>query len=315
MHDRFERRITEGLEALAASCQKRVQSPIAMAQRVGRLLGSNSRAAKLFQVEVGTDEHGAATVQWTMAPTWRDWARLSEGCYVLRSNLVEWTVEDLWTAYIHLTDAELAFRIQKSDLELRPIWHQKETRVQAYILVCFLAYVLWKTLARWCQAAGLGEEPRKVFAELSQIRLVDVVLPTRSGIELRKRCVSRPTEHQAIVLQRLGLTCRRTWRRWVCSEDQAPFSLKNRGFLPSNCGSWVSETDIAAVLGISERTLGRWMSGDTRYPAERQLRVIAALPQEGDLVKACLDELYEDLLKSKDPKPQPPAKESQTSLS
>ncbi len=66
--------------------------------------------------------------------------------------------------------------------------------------------MLWKTLAQWCHAAGLGEEPRKVFAELRQIRLVDVVLPTRSGIELRKRCVSRPTEHQAILLQRLSLS-------------------------------------------------------------------------------------------------------------
>jgi hypothetical protein len=144
-------------------------------------------------------------VQWTAAPEWRDWARLSEGCYVLRSNLIDWTAEDLWTAYIHLTDAEAAFRIQKSDLQLRPIWHQRETRVQAHILLCFLAYVLWKTLGRWCQAAGLGDEPRQVFAELSQIRLVDVVLPTRNGVDLRKRCVSRPTEHQAILLQRLGL--------------------------------------------------------------------------------------------------------------
>ncbi len=206
MHDRFERRITEGLEALATSCRKHAQLPVAVAQRVGRLLGSNSRAAKLFQVEVGADEHGAATVQWTMSPAWRGWARLSEGCYALRSNLVEWNAEDLWTAYIHLTDAETAFRIQKSDLELRPIWHQKEERVQAHILVCFLAYVLWKTLAQWCHAVGLGEEPRKVFAELSEIRLVDVVLPTRDGLELRKRCVSRPTEHQAILLQRLGLS-------------------------------------------------------------------------------------------------------------
>ncbi len=206
MHDRFERRITEGLQTIAASCRQRAQSPVAIAQRVGRLLGRNSRAAKLFQVDVGTDAHGAATVRWTMSPTWRDWARLSEGCYVLRSNLVEWGAEDLWTAYIHLTDAETAFRIQKSDLQLRPIWHQKETRVQAHILVCFLAYVLWKTLAQWCHAAGLGEEPRKVFAELCQIRLVDVVLPTRNGLELRKRCISRPTEHQALLLQRLGLS-------------------------------------------------------------------------------------------------------------
>jgi len=206
IHDRFEQRITEGLEKIAASCRKHTQSAVAIAQRVGRLLGSNSRAAKLFHVDVAADERGAAAVTWTMSSIWRDWARLSEGCYVLRSNLVEWTAEDLWTAYIHLTDAETAFRIQKSDLELRPIWHQKETRVQAHILVCFLAYVVWKTLSRWCHAAGLGEEPRKVLAELSQIRLVDVILPTRDGLELRKRCVSRPTEHQAILLQRLGLS-------------------------------------------------------------------------------------------------------------
>jgi hypothetical protein len=76
--------------------------------------------------------------------------------------------------------------------------------VQAHILVCFLAYVIWKSLAQLCQRAGLGHEPRKVFHELSQIHLVDVVLPTRKGIEIRKRCVSRPTEHQAILLQRLG---------------------------------------------------------------------------------------------------------------
>ena len=205
MHDRFEHRITEGLEKLAAACAKRAHSPVAIAQRVGRLLGQNSRAAKLFQVNVGTTEQGAATMQWTMSAAWRDWSRLSEGCDVLRSNLVDWAAEDLWTAYIHLTDAETAFRIHKSDLQLRPIWHHKQARVQAHILVCFLTYVLWKTLARWCHAVGLGDEPRKVFTELQAIRLVDVVLPTRTGLELRKRCVSRPTEHQAILLQRLGL--------------------------------------------------------------------------------------------------------------
>ena len=206
MHDRFERRIIEGLEAIAASCRTRAQAPVAVAQRVGRLLGRNSRAAKLFDVDVTTDQRGATRVQWTMSTDWRDWARLSEGCYVLRSNLVEWGVEELWTAYIHLTEAETAFRIQKSDLALRPIWHQKAERVQAHILVCFLAYVLWKTLAQWCDAVGLGAEPRQIFAELSQIRLVDVVLPTRDGLALRKRCISRPTEHQAILLQRLGLS-------------------------------------------------------------------------------------------------------------
>ncbi len=108
---------------------------------------------------------------------------------------------------MQLTEAEAAFRIHKSDLSIRPIWHQKEERVLAHILVCFLAYVLWKTLAQLSRQAGLGDEPRRVLDELAEIRLVDVVLPTRDGTEIRQRCVSRPTEHQQILLDRLRLRC------------------------------------------------------------------------------------------------------------
>ena len=95
---------------------------------------------------------------------------------------------------------------EKSDLSIRPIWHQKQDRVLAHILVCFLAYALWKTLAAMCERSGLGNEPRRVLKELSEIRSIDVILPTRKGIEIRKRCVTKPTDHQAILLDRLGLT-------------------------------------------------------------------------------------------------------------
>lgn len=101
--------------------------------------------------------------------------------------------------------AEAAFRIHKSDLMLRPIWHQKEDRVLVHILVCFLAYVLWKTLAQRCQRAGLGHEPWRVFAELSKLQLLDVVLPTCQGPEIRRRCVTQPTDHQTILLTHLEL--------------------------------------------------------------------------------------------------------------
>ena len=124
-------------------------------------------------------------------------------CYERTS--ATWSDEDLWKAYIQLTEAEAAFQIHKSDLSIRPVWHQKEERVDAHILVCFLAYVLWKTLGQMCIAAGLGNEPRRVLNELSQIRLVDVVLPTRTGIDIRRRCVTRPTEHQQILLDKLKL--------------------------------------------------------------------------------------------------------------
>ena len=205
MHDRFERRIEQKLEVMAEGCGKRKQDPLKVAQQVGRLLGKNSRAAGLFQVDVEADTQGWTHLRWTKRDERRDWMKLSQGCYLLRSNVTDWSGEELWRAYIQLTEAEEAFRLHKSDLVMRPVWHQKQHRVQAHILVCFLAYVLWKTLGQWCQRAGLGDQPRKIFAELGQISLVDVVLPTRAGISIRKRCVSRPTEHQAILLQRLGL--------------------------------------------------------------------------------------------------------------
>ena len=205
MHQRFERRIAAGLERIAASCQKKRYRAVTIAERVGRLLGQNSRAARLFEVEVReTSERGAELV-WRKAERWRDWTALSEGCYLLRSNVSDWTDEELWKAYIQLTEAEAAFRIHKSDLSIRPIWHQKEERVLAHILVCFLAYVLWKLLGQLCQRAGLGQEPRRVLSELRDVRCVDVILPTRAGPEIRRRSVTKPTEHQAILLDRLGL--------------------------------------------------------------------------------------------------------------
>ena len=124
---------------------------------------------------------------------------------MLRINIHDWTPEELWKAYIQLTEAEDAFRIQKNDLRIRPIWHQKEERVLAHILVCFLADVLCKALEGPCRQTGLGDEPRKVFYELSQIKLTDVILPTRNWKEIRLRCVVTPSKHQWILLQYLKL--------------------------------------------------------------------------------------------------------------
>jgi len=205
MHERFEKRIEEGLRKIEAGCSKRKCNPVTIAKRVGRLLGQNSRAAGLFETDVKKHCDGGAKLVWKKIESWRNWAALSEGCYMLRTNINDFNGEDLWKAYIQLTEAEAAFRIHKTDLKIRPVWHQKTERVQAHILVCFIAYVLWKTLAQMCKSAGLGDEPRRVFAEIGKIRIVDVVLPTRSGHEIRRRCVSQPSGHQAILLQRLGL--------------------------------------------------------------------------------------------------------------
>jgi transposase len=210
MHERFEKRIEDGLTSLVKLAQKRSMTAVAVSHRVGRLLGQNTRAAGAFKTEVTTDAQGNAVLKWEKVAAWRSWASLSEGCYLLRSNVSDWSAAELWRAYMQLTEAESAFRIHKSDLSMRPIWHQKKKRVQAHVLVCFLAYVLWKMLSQMCQAAGLGDEPRKVLDEIAGIQTVDVILPTRCGQQIRKRCVAKPTEHQAILLQKLGMTLPRS---------------------------------------------------------------------------------------------------------
>jgi transposase len=202
---RFEQKIEARLVSIAARCEKQKRDPMKVEREIGRLLGRNTRAAKLFEVTVEQTNDGAARMQWKKVKAARDWATLSGGCYLLRSNVTDWSDEELWKAYIQLTEAEAAFCVHKSDLKIRPIWHQKEDRVLAHIFVCFLAYVLWKTLGQMCDRAGLGSEPRRVLDELGELRMIDVIMPTRSGIDIRKRCLSKPTDHQQILLDRLEL--------------------------------------------------------------------------------------------------------------
>ena len=159
-----------------------------------------------MRLEEATRASGLRLV-WTAKPEWDEWARHSEGTYLLRTNVSAWTSEELWRTYVQLTEAEAAFRIHKSDLSIRPIWHQKAERVQAHILVCFLAYVLWKTLEQWQRRAGLGNSPRTILEEIGRIQSTDVVLPLADepGRELRLRCIVRPDKPQAMLLDRLGL--------------------------------------------------------------------------------------------------------------
>jgi transposase len=181
MHDRFSQRIETALKRLAARvarAQRRLD-PAPVNRQIGRILQQNQRAAARFAVELIPD-HCPAGFRLHVAhnAAFADWAALSEGAYLLRSNIADWSDEQLWKAYIQLTQAEAAFRIQKDQLNLRPIWHQRPERVQAHILVCFLAFVLWKSLEMWQCRAGLGNSPRTVLEELARIQSHDIVLPT-----------------------------------------------------------------------------------------------------------------------------------------
>ena len=211
IHARFQKRIEQGLDKLS----KRIEHARVVLERgqlerqIGRLLERNARAAGRYLIELEPDPVRPAGVRlkWSAQPQWDDWARHSEGCYLLRTNIRDWNVEQLWRTYVQLSEAEAAFRIHKSELAIRPIWHQREDRVKAHILVCFLAYVLWKTLEQWQSRAGLGNSPRTTLDELGRIQCTDVVLPLAEDPrhKLRIRCVARPDQAQALLLDRLGL--------------------------------------------------------------------------------------------------------------
>ena len=211
MHLRFAQRIELGLERLGRRIGRARQALERgkLERQIGRLLERNARAAGRYLIELEPDPARPAGVRlrWSARPEWDDWARHSEGCYVLRTNIRDWDVEQLWRTYVQLSEAEAAFRIHKSELSLRPIWHQREDRVQAHILVCFLAYVLWKTLEQWQSRAGLGNSPRTILDELGRIQSTDLVLPLAEDPrrKLRIRCVVRPDQAQALLLDRLGL--------------------------------------------------------------------------------------------------------------
>jgi transposase len=209
MHARFVARIDAGLASLSRRIEA-ARKPLdrgKIERQIGRLFQRNSRAAGKYDVSVVGRPARASGVELVVKvrEDWSDWADLSEGAYVLRTNVADWTPEELWRTYIQLTDAEAAFRIHKSDLSIRPIWHQRAERVQAHILVCFLAYALWKSLEQWQSRAGLGNSPRTILNELARIQSHDVVLPLADGRDLRLRCVVRPDRAQALLLQRLGL--------------------------------------------------------------------------------------------------------------
>jgi transposase len=208
MHDRFSERIATALERLAARIarSKKRLDPAPLNRQIGRLLQRNQRAAARFAIALEPDDCPAGVrLRVTCNDAFDDWAAISEGAYLLRSNIADWSDQQLWKAYIQLTQAEAAFRIQKDQLNVRPIWHQREDRVQAHILVCFLAFVLWKSLEMWQQRAGLGNSPRTILEELARIQSHDVVLPTTTHGEIRLRCVTHPDPAQAALLDRLGI--------------------------------------------------------------------------------------------------------------
>ena len=131
--------------------------------------------------------------------------RRREGRYLLRSNLVEEEPARLWQLYIQLTQVEEAFKNLKGDLALRPLFHQKEARIEAHIFVAFLAYCLHVTLKGWLRDLAPGLSPRAVLDKFRSVQMIDVHLPTTDDRQVILSRYTQPEKDLQILLNQLKL--------------------------------------------------------------------------------------------------------------
>ena len=220
IRNRFSARMEDALHRLAETIAAgRLKDRNKMERRLGRIQANHSSVNDLYEVAL-RDMPDGVRLQWKMKKERKDWRELREGAYMLRTNLRADTAEELWSRYMQLTEAEASFRALKSELSIRPLFHQLEPRVKAHVMVAFLGYALWVTLKHLLKRrpamvpepsrSGVNNaqplSPMKALALLSALQSADIVLPTTDGREIRLRRVTEPDAEQKSLLRQLGIT-------------------------------------------------------------------------------------------------------------
>jgi len=233
---RFSTRMEEALKRLQTTiAEGRLKDRNKMERRLGKIQARHSQVNDLFEITL-RDTPAGVRLAWEMKAERKVWRDLREGAYLLRTNLQADSAEEMWSKYMQLTEAEASFRALKSELSIRPLFHQKEPRVKAHVLVAFLGYALWVTLKHLLKrrpaivpqpsASGVDSaqpfSPRKALALLSTLQSADIVLPTTDGREIRLRRITEPTAEQKSLLHQLGLSLpERLKSLSKCSADSA----------------------------------------------------------------------------------------------
>jgi len=205
IRSRFSTRIESALSRLQKRiAEGKLKDRNKMERSLGAIQARYPQVADLYDLEVAETTEGWR-LRWGMIEDRQSWQELREGAYLLRTNLKGDRAEELWTKYIQLTEAEAVFRALKSELAIRPIFHQLERRVKAHVLVAFLGYALWVTLKHLLRRRPIELSPSRVLAILSTVQSADIVLPTTDGREIRLRRVTTPTAEQKTILDHLGM--------------------------------------------------------------------------------------------------------------
>jgi transposase len=236
IRNRFSNRMEDALKRLARTIETgRLKDRNKMERRLGRIQASHPQVNDLYEVTLRDTAEGVR-LHWAIKEDRRVWRGLREGAYMLRTNLQTGTAEELWSRYMQLTEAEASFRALKSELSIRPLFHQLESRVKAHVMVAFLGYALWVTLKHLMKRRqAIAPQPSvsgvdnaqplstmKALALLSTLQSADIVLPTTDGREIRLRRITEPTAEQKSLLQQLGLSLPERFElNRKCSADSA----------------------------------------------------------------------------------------------
>jgi hypothetical protein len=203
MRQRRLRRLCKRLHELQAQAPQRDQ----LLLKIGAAKKEAGRAFSLVKIRLPKPDEAVTpeTFTFTIDRKKLRQGRRREGRYLLRSNLTDKDPAKLWTYYIQLTEVEQAFKELKGDLGIRPIYHQREDRVEAHIFVAFLAYCLQVTLKARLRPLAPGLTPRAALENLAAIQMVDVHLPTTDGRHLILSRYTQPEPEQKILLDQLRL--------------------------------------------------------------------------------------------------------------
>jgi transposase len=155
-------------------------------------------------VEVAIPEEGTQFTYRLRRDKLRE-VRRREGRYLLRTNLTQTDPAKLWTFYLQLVAVEEAFKNLKGDLAIRPVFHQRDHRIEAHIFISFLAYCLHVTLARRLHPLAPGLTPRRVFEKFAAVQMIDVHIPTADQRELILTRYTQPERDLQLLLDKLHL--------------------------------------------------------------------------------------------------------------
>ena len=202
MINKAQKRFEDELKKLANGLSKKTGTKKLdkINERIGRLKERHKKVASIYQIDISSENNKVTGIAWSRKEQVK-----KLGVYCLRSNRVDLNEKELWDLYTTLTDVEAAFRSLKTELGLRPVYHQKEQRVDAHLFISVLAYHLMHTIRHQLKQHNITSS-WKTIREIFNIQMrITTTMKTKNGRQISIRKTSKATPEQLVIYQALGV--------------------------------------------------------------------------------------------------------------